>query len=69
MVYNTTYNDILTSQLNVGRTIFVCILLILSWLFLAQDIEDYLLEPLDSMLNTVKRISADPLKAMISIEN
>lgn len=43
LVYNTTANDIFTSQLNAGRTLFVCFLLILSSLFFNQDIEDYLL--------------------------
>ena len=68
-MYDTTANDIFTSELNIGRTMFVVILLIFSSLFFSQDIEIYVLEPLDSMLNTVKRISSDPLKAVIALEN
>lgn len=69
VVYDTTSYDIFTAQLNIGRTLFVCVLLIISSLLFSQDVEDYLLEPLESMLVTVKRISADPLKAIIALEN
>lgn len=69
VVYDSTSYDIFTSQLNIGRTLFVCILLVISSLLFSQDVEDYLLEPLESMLVTVKRISADPLKAIIALEN
>ena len=67
VVYDTTSIDIFTSQLNIGRTLFVCILLIFSSMFFSKDVEDYLLQPLESMLVTVKRIAADPLKSIIAL--
>jgi hypothetical protein len=42
-VYDSTKYDVFTSQLNIGRTLFVCILLIFSSMFFSQDVEDYLL--------------------------
>lgn len=38
LVYDSTWSDIFTSQLNIGRTLFVCILLIFSSLFFSQDV-------------------------------
>ena len=69
VTYNTTDYDIFMSQLNIGRTLFVSVLLIISSLVFSQGVEEYLLEPLESMLVTVKRISSDPLKAIIALEN
>ncbi len=38
LIFDTTNTDILTSQLNIGRTLFVCFLLIISSLLFTRDV-------------------------------
>ena len=59
----------MTSKLNMGRTVFVCILLITFSLLFTRDVEEFALEPLENMITTVKRISENPLQAILAIEN
>ena len=42
-------------------------LLIVATLLLSNDVETHALEPLENMINTVKRISSDPLHALKEI--
>ena len=66
-IYNTTPTNILSSQLSIGRTLFVCILLIVSTLLFSRDVELHALEPLENMITTVKNISNDPIHAIREI--
>lgn len=68
MAYDQSSQLILASQLNIGRTILVCILLILITLLFTRDVEVEALEPLENMINTVKKISSNPLQAIKDIE-
>lgn len=43
VVFETTSTSKLTSQLNIGRTLFVCLVLIVSTLLFSRDIEIYAL--------------------------
>ena len=68
VVFNQKATNVLSSQLNIGRTLFVCILLIISTLLFSNDLETQALEPLENMIITVQRISSDPLHAIKKIE-
>ncbi len=63
-VFETTLTSTLTAQLNIGRTLFVCIVLIVATLLFSRDVEIYALEPLENMFDTVKRIALNPLNAI-----
>ncbi len=45
-VFETTYTDSLMAKLNIGRTLFVCLILIVSTLLFAKDLDNIALEPL-----------------------
>lgn len=45
-IYDITPTNILSSQLSIGRTLFVCILLVVSTLLFSRDVEQHALEPL-----------------------
>ena len=68
-VYNVTPTNILSSQLSIGRTLFVCVLLIVSTLLFSRDVEMHALEPLENMITTVKAIATDPIHAIREIEH
>ena len=42
-IFDKTDSDILGSQLNLGRTLFVCLLLMISTLLFSNDVEHYAL--------------------------
>ena len=67
-IYNITPTNILSSQLSIGRTLFVCILLVISTMLFSRDVEMHALEPLENMITTVKNISNDPIHAIREIE-
>lgn len=69
VIFDSTEQDSLTSKLNMGRTVFVCVLLVTFSLLFTRDVEEFALEPLENMITTVKRISENPLQAIIAIEN
>ncbi len=50
VAYNARDVRVLTAQLSIGRTIFVCIVLVVSTLLFSQDLETYALEPVENML-------------------
>lgn len=67
VVFESTYSEILTAKLNIGRTLFVCLILIVSTLLFARDLETIALEPLENMFETVGRIALNPLEAIKEI--
>lgn len=58
----------LNSYLNIGRTVFVCIILSASAIFFSKDASELVLDPIENMLKKVKRISENPLKAALTEE-
>ena len=66
-IFDRTEQDILSSKLNIGRTLFICVIIVVFSLLFTRDVEQYALEPLENMLSTVKRISENPLQAIIAI--
>lgn len=68
IIFDISKTNILSAQLNIGRTLFVCALLIIATLLFSRDLEVHALEPLQNMIETVKRISSHPLEAMKHIE-
>jgi hypothetical protein len=53
----------LNSYLNIGRTVFVCLVLTASAVFFSKDANDLVLDPIENMLKKVRRIAKNPLKA------
>lgn len=54
--------------MNIGRTLFVCILLIVSTMLFSNDLEFAAIAPLEDMFDTVKKIAVHPLNALREIE-
>jgi len=50
--------------MNIGRTFFVCILLIVSTMLFSNDLEFAAIAPLEDMFDTVKKIAVHPLNAL-----
>jgi hypothetical protein len=56
------------SMMNIGRTFFVCILLIVTTMLFSNDLEFAAIAPLEDMFDTVKKIAIHPLNALREIE-
>ncbi len=54
--------------MSIGRTIFVCILLIITTMLFSNDLEFAAIAPLEEMFDTVKKIAQHPLNALREIE-
>lgn len=67
-IFESSGTATLTAQCNIGRTLFVCLVLIISTLLFSRDIEVYALEPLENMFETVSKIAMNPLGAIMEIE-
>jgi len=63
-IFDETSVEIFAAQLNIGLTLFVCVLLISMVIVFIHDVEVEALEPLENMINTVKKISENPLNAI-----
>lgn len=55
--YSYTTNQ---SYLSLGRTIFVCLLLISLLYFFNQDIEEMIVQPIEEMMEKLKKMAEDP---------
>lgn len=66
-MYDLTSGTIFQSELNIGRTLFVCVLLIAMSVLFTNDVEIQALDPIENMINTVKRIACNPLQAIKEI--
>lgn len=62
-VFDISSDFNLNSYLNIGRTVFVCIILSASAIFFSKDATELVLDPIENMLKKVKRISENPLRA------
>ena len=61
--YNRT-----VSCFNIGRTVFVCLLLIITTVLFSSDLEFTAIAPLEDMMDTVRKIAVNPLNAIREIE-
>lgn len=59
----------LEAGLNILKTIFICVVLSVSSVLLSKDAQDMVLEPIEAMIESVKNISKNPLKAVQIAEN
>lgn len=64
-VFDISKDFDLNSYLNIGRTVFVCIILSASAIFFSKDANELVLDPIENMLKKVKRIAENPLRAAI----
>lgn len=55
------------SGCNIGRTTFVCLLLIITTIFFSSDLEFTAIAPLEEMMDTVRKIAVHPLNAIREI--
>ena len=62
-VFDVSKDYNLNSYLGIGRTLFVCLVLSASVIFLSKDATELVLDPIENMLKKVMRISKDPIKA------
>ncbi|CAD8047286.1 unnamed protein product [Paramecium primaurelia] len=58
-----SYNQT-NSILSIFQTIFVCIVLALSALLFNKDVEDLVIEPIETMMKQIELIAANPLEAV-----
>lgn len=68
VVFDMTSSNTFASLLNIGRTFFVCVLLLITSMLFSNDIESTALEPLQEMFDTVRKIAINPLNALREIE-
>lgn len=62
-IFDIRYSTRLDSQLSICKTIFICIVLATSSSILARDAQVLVLDPIESMIAKVKKISQNPLEA------
>ena len=63
VAYSTFKNSLVTSLLNIKRTIFFCVVLAGASMILSNDANRVVLAPIERMLEKVKLIAKDPLAA------
>jgi hypothetical protein len=68
-IANGTGDEELNAILSIVRTIFVSIVLSTAAVLFSKDVQDLVLTPVERMLETVKRIAENPLKAANEEEN
>lgn len=62
-VVDNTKNIELNAIFGILRTIFVCIVLIISSIYFSKDTNDLVVRPIEIMLEKVKKIANNPLEA------
>jgi len=63
IIYSIEYENILTAELGIIKTCFICLILLLASLSFEKDTKRIVLDPLEYMLELVDMISKDPDKA------
>ena len=61
--YNNKSEAKANAYINIGRTIFICILLTIGALFFSRDAEILVLNPIERMIEKVQAIAKNPLAA------
>lgn len=62
-IFDTRYDSKMSSLLNIMKTIFICIVLTLGALYFSKDAEDLVINPLDKIIEKVKKIAKNPISA------
>ena len=62
-IYRNRVEAVANAYINIGRTIFICILLTIGALFFSRDAEILVLNPIERMIEKVKVIAKNPLAA------
>ncbi|OMJ77930.1 hypothetical protein SteCoe_22364 [Stentor coeruleus] len=62
-IFDLRYDVKLTALLNVCRTIFICIVLMLGSIYFSKDSEDLVIKPIEKMIEKVKIIAKNPIAA------
>ncbi|OMJ87200.1 hypothetical protein SteCoe_11124 [Stentor coeruleus] len=62
-IFDIRYSTKLESELNICKTIFICIILATSSSVLSRDAQILVLDPIESMIAKVKKIAQNPLEA------
>lgn len=68
-IFDFTSRTHLEAWLNISRTVFVCLVLVVSSIYLTKDAQELVIEPIENMLDIVRKISENPLKAVQEEEN
>ena len=61
--YTNLTETVLSAQLNIGKTLFVCLCLTLAAIYFEKDTQELVLEPLEIMIEIVENVSKDPINA------
>ena len=59
--FDVRANTKLTAGLGIGRTLFLCVLLAVGAIFFAHDTNQLVLQPLESMMEKVKKLAINPM--------
>lgn len=62
-IFDTRYDSKLASLLNIFKTLFICIVLTLGALYFNKDAELLVINPIEKMIEKVKKIAKNPLAA------
>ena len=57
------HEQTVNGYINIGRTIFICILLAIGALYFSRDADNLVLIPIEWMIEKIKIIAIDPLAA------
>ena len=63
-VFDLRSDTRLEAWLNMCRTVFVCVVLSVSSILFSKDTQELVLEPIENMIEKVKKMSKNPLKAV-----
>jgi len=61
--YDISKEDEMNSLLSIIRTVFVIVVLTIGALYFSKDANDLVLTPIEKMVNKVKEIGKNPLRA------
>ena len=62
--YDISWYNTQVAYFNIGRTVFVCLLLIITTIFFSHDLDVTAVAPLEDMMETVRKIAVNPLNAI-----
>ena len=67
IIFSKKVSSQFTAYLNLGRSLFITILLIFCSILFMKDIENYALNPLEKMSTLINKISNNPFEALKQI--
>jgi len=56
------------SLLNILKTIFICVVLVIAIIFFNKDVNNYALKPIERMIEKVNEFATDPIMAWQKIK-